>query len=45
MTSIGPGGLSSYFAPARRRVDLGRMKFVQPLVPVCPLSPKKGLLK
>jgi hypothetical protein len=45
MTRSGPNGLGSYFAPARRRVDVGRTKFVLPLVLVPNLLPKKGLFR
>lgn len=43
MTSIGPIGLTSYFTPARCRVDVGCTKFVLPLVPLS--LPWKGPLK
>lgn len=45
MTSSGPGGLTSYFAPARYRVDVGGAVFVPSPVLVPELLPKKGLLR
>lgn len=43
MTSIGPSGLTSYFAPARSRGDVVGTAFVPPSVLVPDLLPKKGL--
>lgn len=42
MTSSGPSGLTSYFAPARCRVDVGGAVFELPLVLVPDFLPKKG---